>query len=1008
MQASRMPVEIFYAYAREDEALRDELEKHLTTLQRQGLIMSWHDRKIVPGSDWAQEIDTHLATASIILLLISPDFLASEYCYGVEMQRAMARHERGDAHVLPIILRPVHWQTAPFASLQGLPRDMKPVTSWPNRDEAFEDIVRGIHWTVEHLYGNISEVAPIPFVARSLPLSDQDRQDRQHFLTYLRTIYRYVVEQSLQGTTFITLGLQTQPEALEQVTQRTFRHLGEAEETLPLGASIEEAYNQAGGELLILGESGAGKSTLLVHLAQHLLLKAQLDEHQLLPVILNLSSWTQKRRPLHEWLVEELFTSYKVPRKLGRQWVQEGRLLLLLDGLDEVAASVRGACVDALNAYRRDHLVPLVVCSRITEYFTQQRRLSLHRAVVIQPLTGEQVDSYLESVGPALSAVRTTLQKNVVLRELASLPLMLNMLIRVYRDAPVASLPEGGSPEEQQQQVFASYVQRVLPANQRSTHPEPLLKRLTWLAQQMQQHSLTTLYLEQLQPDWLSSRWMQWAYKWLAVRLPGVFAGMLVGLAVALLFGGDVGISPIALGFILPGGWLGGVLSRESGTQQLMVNQEKTKNRGRSRLLFCLGTGLLFGLTFGLSTGLELGQLLGLKFGVISGVGGGVGVGLSVGFGSILLQVFFRGRNTVEVASQTLPAWRRLIKSKGVRRGLLLGLTSALLVGGGVGLLAGLSSGFVMGLRYGLNAGLVIGLLFGLIICFILALFWGLYYGLIGGVLGLLLVGKGTTVQLADKLIWSRKSLGESLRSREHVSTSIQVAAFTGCISLIAGLGTSLVIVLLVGLSKGLSFELLTGLIAALSGGLSYWLIFGLFQGVSSETIEDRYRLIPNQGIRDSAFNGFVLGLISTVITGLSGGLVTGLNDKMNRDYLSAFNDKLSGGNTLNQLHNGLNDALIQSLGGLGHSVSYGLMGQLISGLIFGLCIGLLAGLLKGGLACWRHYMLRLLLCRTGMMPWNYTRFLDEAARHILLHRVWGGYTFPHRLFQDYISSLDD
>ena len=386
----------------------------------------------------------------------------------------------------------------------------------------------------------------------------------------------------------------------------------------------------------------------------------------------------------------------------------------------------------------------------------------------------------------------------------------------------------------------------------------------------------------------------------------------------------------------------------------------------------------------------------------------GVSVGLSVGFGSMLLQVFLRERNTAEVPSQTLPAWQRLIKSKGVRQGFLLGLSSALLVGGGVGLLAGLGGGLLIGSRYGLDAGLLVGLLFGLIIWLLFGLFWGLNYGLIGGVLGLLLVGKGVTVELADKLIWSRKSLGESLRSWEHVSASMQVAAFTGCISLIAGLGTSLVIVLLVGLSKGLSFELLTGLISALSGGLSYWLIFGLFQGVSSKTIEDRDRLIPNQGIRDFAFNGFVLGVISAVITGLSGGLITGLNDKLSKDYLSGINDKLSGGNTLNQVLSGLNDALSQSLSGLGHSVSYGLTGQLISGLIFGLSIGLLAGLLKGGLACWRHYVLRFLLWRAGMMPWNYPRFLDEAARHILLHRVWGGYTFPHRLFQNYISSLDD
>ena len=124
------PVTLFYSYAHEDEALRDELENHLSLLRRQGIISSWYDRQIVPGTDWSREIDVHLNAASIILLLISPDFLASDYCYSVELDRAMARHRDGEAHVIPIILRPVDWQGAPFASLQGLPRDMKPVTTW--------------------------------------------------------------------------------------------------------------------------------------------------------------------------------------------------------------------------------------------------------------------------------------------------------------------------------------------------------------------------------------------------------------------------------------------------------------------------------------------------------------------------------------------------------------------------------------------------------------------------------------------------------------------------------------------------------------------------------------------------------------------------------------------------------------------------------------------------------------------------------------------------------------
>ena len=105
---SNQSVEVFYSYAHKDEPLRNELEKHLSVLQRNGLVSSWHDRQIEPGMDWAQAIDTHLETASIILLLISSDFLASEYCYGIEMKRALEREKAKEARVIPIVLRPAH------------------------------------------------------------------------------------------------------------------------------------------------------------------------------------------------------------------------------------------------------------------------------------------------------------------------------------------------------------------------------------------------------------------------------------------------------------------------------------------------------------------------------------------------------------------------------------------------------------------------------------------------------------------------------------------------------------------------------------------------------------------------------------------------------------------------------------------------------------------------------------------------------------------------------------
>ena len=142
---------LFFSYAHNDEVLRDELAKHLSLLERQGVLSSWHDRAITPGSQWAGQIDQHLEQAQIILLLISADFLSSNYCYDIELRRAMERHGAGEAVVIPVILRPVDWQEASFSRLQALPKNAKPVTTWENRDEAFTDIARGIRRVAEGL-----------------------------------------------------------------------------------------------------------------------------------------------------------------------------------------------------------------------------------------------------------------------------------------------------------------------------------------------------------------------------------------------------------------------------------------------------------------------------------------------------------------------------------------------------------------------------------------------------------------------------------------------------------------------------------------------------------------------------------------------------------------------------------------------------------------------------------------------------------------------------------------
>src|SRR5450755_158956 len=145
------PVSMFLSYAHEDESLRSELEKHLSLLQRQGLVSTWQDRQITAGTDWVQEIDEHLNRASIILLLVSSDFLASDYCYGVEMQCALDRDKADQARVIPIMVRPCDKTGAPFAHLQALPKDAKAITTWNNRDEAWTNVAAGIRRVIEEL-----------------------------------------------------------------------------------------------------------------------------------------------------------------------------------------------------------------------------------------------------------------------------------------------------------------------------------------------------------------------------------------------------------------------------------------------------------------------------------------------------------------------------------------------------------------------------------------------------------------------------------------------------------------------------------------------------------------------------------------------------------------------------------------------------------------------------------------------------------------------------------------
>ncbi len=552
-----LPVQVFYSYASEDEEYRQQLEKHLSLLRRQGIISEWHNHKIVPGDESAKIVASYLDTSSLILLLVSPDFMASDYCYQIEMQHALQRQASGLAYVIPIILRPVDWQNAPFSALPCLPRNACPVTLWSNQDQAFHDIVLGIREAIDEIKASSSATLP-PLLfkqdTRPKPTTHVD-QNRQRFLKRIQATWiSGVLERSLHDTALLVLGLHEQPDAVLNPWHLIMQETDQASHPLPPDTSISQVFDDANGELLILGEPGAGKTTLLLQLANSLLLRAERNPSYPMPVVLNLSSWAEKRPPLTTWIIDELNDKYAVPRTLAAAWLASDQMLLLLDGLDEVALPYRSACIAALNLYRQEHnLTSIAVCSRSIEYTSQSARLSLQKAVRIQPLTLQQINTYLSSGGPQLSTIHAALQNDEGLRDLATTPLMLNILMLTYQERTPDNLAILSSTGLRRDKVFEHYVQHMLErrAYEKRYSSHQTVVWLASLAKHMKRHGQTEFYIERMQKNWLVDHKLRLLYHvsftliciLIGAIVSFIVAGLSIGLTIGLLSAAGFGVA---------------------------------------------------------------------------------------------------------------------------------------------------------------------------------------------------------------------------------------------------------------------------------------------------------------------------------------------------------------------------------------------------------------------------------------------------------------------------------
>ena len=150
----RLPkVKLFYSYSHKDEAYREKLETHLSILRRNKYISEWHDRRIAVGNEWEEDINYNLEEADIILLLVSSNFLASDYCYDTETIRAIEKHQANESVVIPIIISPCLWQESEFSKLKSLPKDGKAISTFNNEDEAWLQVAEGILGKVKEIKG---------------------------------------------------------------------------------------------------------------------------------------------------------------------------------------------------------------------------------------------------------------------------------------------------------------------------------------------------------------------------------------------------------------------------------------------------------------------------------------------------------------------------------------------------------------------------------------------------------------------------------------------------------------------------------------------------------------------------------------------------------------------------------------------------------------------------------------------------------------------------------------
>lgn len=331
----------------------------------------------------------------------------------------------------------------------------------------------------------------------------------------------------------------------------------------PDNVEITHIYEQLNGYLLILGPAGSGKTFTLIQIAEYLIRRARADPSQPIPVILDLSSWRRGRHSFEDWVIAQVSDLYVESKDLVRTWLNERRLILLLDSLDRVGEEDRAACVKDINAFLENSPHGLVVSSRQTSYIGLPLYLRLYGTVRLEPLSQQDIVNYLTSQESSMPDLIDSILADPALFELAETPFGLSILNEAYQDRNISDLNAltGGSIEQRRRRLFEQYTERMLslPGSDEFSSAQTI-RWLVWLGRGMTDNHIELFWYERLQPSWLPGPRWQIGYLMTSRITFGLFAGLLGGIIIGLGLG--ITSENLIRGLIegMTGGLVGGIV----------------------------------------------------------------------------------------------------------------------------------------------------------------------------------------------------------------------------------------------------------------------------------------------------------------------------------------------------------------------------------------------------------------------------------------------------------------